>query len=349
MPAVPNAATNAAMPAAAQTSSHPRGAYDYTLLGSLWTLFTLTLRQHIRGKRWIIMGLLFLLPTGLAILIRSTTLEPRTDYPEYLLVWMFIPQMLLPLAALVYASGIIQDEQEEQTITYLLMRPTPKWAIYLVKLAATFVTTSVLVAVFTSITYAAIFVGNEHRPPDIEPFVESPIGGPSPVGSMKASPFQAKPTVQKTVVERYGPETAVGRCLVTIGIHTLAVVAYCSLFGFLSIITRRTLVIGILYIAVVEGVLANMPFGIRLGTVIYYTRLIAYRTMDFLVVHRSGRTDDWAAEAWQLDLRRDPLMLQHPEFATCWKVLLIASAAFAVLAAWQCSRREFHVKTPEKE
>jgi hypothetical protein len=83
--------------------------------------------------------------------------------------------------------------------------------------------------------------------------------------------------------------------------------------------------------------------------VIYYTRLIAYRTMDFLIVHRSGRTENMAAEAWQFDLRKDPLLLEHPEYATCLKVLLIASAAFAVLAAWQCARREFHVKTPEKD
>ena len=139
------------------------------------------------------------------------------------------------------------------------------------------------------------------------------------------------------------------RCLTTIGIHTLAVVAYCSLFGFLSIITRRTLVIGILYIAVVEGILANMPFGIRLATVIYYTRLIAYRSMDFIVERRGGHTENMAAEAWQLDLKKDPLLLEHPEYATCLKVLLIASAVCAILAAWQCSRREFHVKTPEKE
>jgi ABC-2 type transport system permease protein len=337
-PAAINSATTNPTP-----TVQPRGGYDFTPFGSLWTLFTLTLRQHVRGKRWIIMGLLFLLPAGLAILIRSTTSEPRTDIPEFLLAWMFIPQMLLPLTALVYASGIIQDEQEEQTITYLLMRPTPKWAIYLVKLAATLVTTTVLVALFTAITYAAIFVGNDAPSRDAV-IVDPQLQMQPQFGAVSSS--LPRPAI---VLERFGPETIAGRCLVTIGIHTLAVVAYCSLFGFLSIITRRTLVIGILYIAVVEGILANMPFGIRLGTVIYYTRLIAFRTMDFLIVHRSGHTNNMASEAWQFDLRKDPLLLEHPEYATCLQVLVIASVAFAVLAAWQCSRREFHVKTPEKE
>ena len=316
--ATPAAATSELPDAAATTGAATvRTGYPFSRAGALWTLFALTLRQHVRGKRWMIMGVLFLLPAGLAILIRYTTNEIYTVVPEFLLAWMFIPQVLLPLVALVYASGIIQDEQEEQTITYLLMRPTPKWAIYLVKLAATLVTTSVLVALFTAITYAAVFVGLDY------------------------SADNAAKTIDFA--------TATDRCLTTIGIHVLAVVAYSSLFGFLSIITRRTLVIGILYIALVEGITANMPFGIRLGTVIYYTRLIAYRAMDFVIEHRMGRMENLAAEAWQFDLKKDPYLLEHPDTATCLQTLLIASAAFAVLAAWQGARREFHVKTPEKE
>lgn len=313
------AAANSELPHAASKpgAATARHGYEFSRLAALWTLFALTLRQHVRGKRWMIVAVLFLLPAGLAILIRSTTNEIYTVIPEFLLAWMFMPQVLLPLVALVYASGIIQDEQEDQTITYLLMRPTPKWAIYLVKLAATLVTTSVLVALFTAITYAAVFVGVDY------------------------SEQNARKTIDLA--------TATDRCLTTIGIHVLAVVAYSSLFGFLSIITRRTLVIGILYIALIEGVAANMPFGIRLATVIYYTRLIAYRALDFVIEHRMGRVENLAAEAWQFDLKKDPHLLEHPETATCLKTLLIASAAFAILAAWQCARREFHVKTPEKE
>jgi ABC-2 type transport system permease protein len=294
--------------AAIKAPPHHGGAWSCSITGALWTLFTLSLRQHVRGKRWMVMGVLFLLPAGLAILIRTTAGEVPNVVPEFLLAWMFIPQILLPLVALVYASGIIQDEQEEQTITYLLMRPMPKWAIYLVKLAATLTTTVLLVALFTTVTYAAVYVGS----------------------GVDAA----------TVRER---------CLNTIAIHSLAVVAYCCLFGLMSIVIKRTLVIGILYIAVVEGVLANMPFGIRLGTVIYYTRLIAYRTMDFLASHRHGRTENLAAEAWQFDLKKDPQLLLHPEQATCFKVLIIASVVCVVLAAWQCASREFHVKTPEKD
>src|SRR5207248_250657 len=91
---------------------------------------------------------------GLAILIRTTAKHIPSGGPEFMLVFMFIPQALLPLMGLIYASGMIADEQEEQTITYLLVRPIPKWAIYLVKLLATLTTTVILTAIFTALTYA---------------------------------------------------------------------------------------------------------------------------------------------------------------------------------------------------
>ena len=36
-------------------------------------------------------------------------------------------------------------------------------------------------------------------------------------------------------------------------IHSLAVVTYCCLFGLISLLTKRTLVVGILYVAFFEG------------------------------------------------------------------------------------------------
>jgi hypothetical protein len=58
---------------------------------------------------------------------------------------------------------------------------------------------------------------------------------------------------------------------------------------------------------------------------------------------------DMAAEAWQLPVREDPLLLEHPSLRTCLLVLLAVSAVSTALGAYRCSRREFHVKTPEGE
>jgi ABC-2 type transport system permease protein len=275
---------------------------------ALGTLYRFTLRQHLHGRRFLIMVVLFLVPAALAILVRATAPDVPPAALEFMLLMMFVPQALLPLVALLYASGIIQDEQEEQTITYLLIRPIPKWAIYTVKLLATVTTTVFLTTIFTVLTCAVIFIGT-----DVE-----------------------------------GQDVAI-RCLKTVAIHALAVTAYCSLFGLMSILTKRILVVGILYTVVVEGLLANLPFSIRLATVIYYTRLIAYRTLDFVIPVPGGRTENIAAEAWQFDVRRDPNLLEHPQLSTCVLVLLVASLVCTILAAWLCAQREFHVKTPEKE
>jgi ABC-2 type transport system permease protein len=271
----------------------------------MWTLFVLSLRQNLHGKRWMVMMALFLLPAGLALLVRSTSPRVTSGDLEFAFVFMLIPQALLPLTALIYASGMIQDEQEEQTITYLLIRPIPKWAIYGLKLSATLLTAVVLTMVLTAMTYAAIYAG------------------------------------------RMEGDT-IHRGMTAAGIHSLAVICYCCLFGLMSLLARRILIFGIVYIALVEGLFANLNFGIRLITVIYYTRIIAYRTLDFVLVSPGGMEEDPAADAWQLDVQHDPQLLAHPQTATCVAVLLIAGFVCAVAAAYICSRKEFHVKTPEQ-
>jgi ABC-2 type transport system permease protein len=255
-----------------------------------------------------VMALLFLLPAALAVVVRMTAERVPPEALEFILVMLFVPQCILPVVALLYASGIIQDEEEDQTITYLLLRPISRWAIYLVKLLAAMTTTTVLVFIFTAIAYATIYLGSE-----------------MPLGEVTT------------------------RWLKASSIHSLSVVTYCSLFGLISLVTKRILVVGILYIAVIEGLLANFPFSIRLLAVIYYARMIAYRTMDMSVPESDGGREDLAAEVWHLNPIGDPRLTEHPQLVTSIVVLLGASVVFAAIAAWLCSQREFHVKTPEKD
>jgi hypothetical protein len=113
------------------------------------------------------------------------------------------------------------------------------------------------------------------------------------------------------------------------------------------LLTKRALVLGFLYAAVFEGLLANLPFSVRLLTVLYYARLIAYRSLDFVVTGPGGFQVDLAAGAWQLDIQRDPSLLEHPTLGTCLTVLLVASLLCTMVGAYLCARREFYVKTPE--
>ena len=161
---------------------------------------------------------------GLAILIRATARHPSSILIEFFVAFMLIPLAMLPLIALLYASGMIQDEQEEQTITYLLVRPIPKWALYCTKLVANFTTAVVLTVVLVVLTYSAIYVG-----------------AGVPVAEVAT------------------------RCAKAASVDSLAVVAYCSLFGLISLLTKRTLVVGIIYTAVVEGVFAVLAVRYSAG------------------------------------------------------------------------------------
>src|SRR5262245_23358981 len=92
-------------------------SFDLSAIGAL---FVLTLRQHLRGRRLLILSLLFLLPSVLAAVVRLLPYPPEPAALEFWLVFTLIPHALAALTALLYAAGMINDEVEEQTLTYLL-------------------------------------------------------------------------------------------------------------------------------------------------------------------------------------------------------------------------------------
>ena len=119
----------ASLPVTPVTSA-VRGGFDLT---ALTALFVLTLRQHLRGRRLLVLSLLFLLPSAMVCLFRLGHHPPNPGHLEFATVFNLIPHALATLTALLYAAGMIQDEVEEQTLTYLLLRPLPRWALYLTK------------------------------------------------------------------------------------------------------------------------------------------------------------------------------------------------------------------------
>lgn len=258
-------------------------------LSALAALFRLTLRQQLRGKRLLVLCCLYLLPLGLVILVRSVERLFNPAGAELGILFMLIPHTLVPLTALLYATGMIHDEIEEQTLTYLLVRPLPKWAIYLTKLVAITLLAMVIATVFTTLTYAAVYWG--------------------------------QPNLWGAIVPR--------RALQVAGITCLALVTYCAIFGCLSFIARWPLVIGIGYIALFEGALANVDFAIRRMTVNYYFRVLVQDWVGILVPD------------WQLNV------LDVPKATTCLLVLFLTAVAATVLAMIIFTTREFRVKTPE--
>ncbi|MHB1038329.1 MAG: ABC transporter permease [Pirellulales bacterium] len=260
-------------------------------LRALAALLGLSLRQQLRGRRLLVMSLLFALPSVLAVVVHfGSRFAPPAESLEFALVLNLIPHALAPLAALVYAAGIVQDEVEEQTLTYLLLRPLPRWALYLVKLLATLVVTSLLTGVFTAVAMATIALTTGE-----------PVDG-----------------------------AFAERALKTAALFSLVQVGYCGLFGLLGLLTRRSLVIGVGYIVLLEGLLASLDTVARRLTVMYHFRVLALRWMD----PANG-------QEWSIDLAT------APEPRSCVLTLLTAGLVLAIAGALLFARREFRMKTPE--
>jgi ABC-2 type transport system permease protein len=258
-------------------------------LSALLTVVRITVARQSRGGRLVVVALLFCLPIALAIVSQRFQVPYRADEAEQLLIFGMIFQALIPLTALIFASGMVQDDVEEQTLTYLLVRPVPRWLIYLCKLVATFLVALLRGGIFATATLVLIYWGD--------------------------------PALRKTVIP--------GRVLVTVSLLALSLLAYVTIFGFLSLWVRRTLVLGAIYIVIFEGVIANIDFVIRNATVMYFIRVLSVRWLDVPVT-------DWSI---------DPTVA--PAASTCLITLLSTSAVFAALGAVTFSLREFRIKTPE--
>lgn len=258
-------------------------------LSALFTVVKITVARQNRGIRQLILAVLFAIPILLAVLIRRYQINYRAAPAEDALVFGLLFPVLVPLAALLLASGMVQDDIEEQTLTYLLIRPIRRWAIYLAKLTGTIVSSWARAAIFTVGTLVAIHWGDER------------LAG---------------------VILRE-------RAVIALGLLALALSAYSAMFGWLSLLVRRALVVGAIYIVIVEGLFGSIPFMLREITVIYYIRVLAVRWLGL-----PGA--DWSI---------DPA--EAVAASTCVIVLASIAAAFASLGALTFRAREFRVKTPE--
>lgn len=210
------------------------------MASALLALFVLTLRQNLRGRRLLVLSLLFLLPVVLAGGTKWVPAPPSPAELEFAFIFNLIPHALAPLTALLYAAGIIQDEVEEQTLTYLLLRPLPRWAIYAVRVIAAWLTTTLLTSVFTTLTLIVIYWNT--------------------------------PELWGEVLPR--------RAAIFAGVMALAQAGYCSLFGIFGLLTRRALFAGLAYILAFEAMLANFDAVVRRLTVMFYFRVLSMRWLQ---------------------------------------------------------------------
>lgn len=266
-------------------------------LRALAALLVLALRQQSRGWRLVVLGLLFLLPGLLAAIVyHSAPPTFRRSAPgevlEFTFLFNLIPHALAPLTALLCSAGIIRDDVEEQTLTYLLLRPLPRMAIYAIKLLAALLISALLTSFFTVATllFIAWLTGQ----------------------ALSAGLFM--------------------QGLMIAAIFSLAQVVYGGLFALMSLFMRRALLIGVIYIIIFEGVLANFDTIARRMTVMYYFRVLVLRWLQ-----------PFSGAAWKFDMKT------APSASACVWILLGAGLAMTILGSLIFSAREFRMKTPEGE
>lgn len=205
--------------------------------GALATVVGVTVARQVRGKRAWLFALMFALPTAIALLLRRYAQPYDPDDVALALLHALLPQAVVPLAALLFASGLVRDDVEEQTLTYFLIRPIPRRSIYVAKALGAVIVTSVLAATFATTAAAAIRLG----------------------------------------VGDYGAADLTREGAVLAATSTLAMLAYVAIFGLLGLLTRRVLVAGVGYVVVFEGFVSNVPFLVRRATVLFHVRVLTIR------------------------------------------------------------------------
>ena len=119
----------------------------------------LTIRQLIGRGRTILIGLLALLPIGLALVYRlgqgSTVPE---DWTARVLLEGLVVTTVLPLVALVYGTAALGAEIEDGTAVYLLAKPIPRRSIIIAKLLAAWIVTTAVV-LLSGLVAAVIALG----------------------------------------------------------------------------------------------------------------------------------------------------------------------------------------------
>lgn len=274
-------------------------------LGGLLTTFTLTLRGLLQWRRLALLMFLSIVPL-IGVLVFRTVSGPPQQTPahylklEFFAVLAYYSTVVAPLTILLLSAGMIRDEQENQTLTYLMMCPIPRWALYLSKLLAAILVAWLITAVSMALVMLCLWAGSSVSTP--QPWVT--------------------------------------RWLALLPSIALLIAANAGLFGLISVLIRPSLIIGVIYIALFEGFLANYPFILRKFTSVHYFQCIVCNWIGEQYRYQEGFRNTSAIE-WTI------LKEVVPETQECVIILLSIFLVSTLLAMYFFTVREFRMKTPE--
>ncbi len=101
-----------------------------------WAITTATVAQVLTLRRAIIFGVAALSPTFVYLLLVSTLSEEAAlDRLGAMIFFVYFP-LLVPIISLIVASGVLGAERRDGTLSFLVLRPIPRWVIAAAKAAA---------------------------------------------------------------------------------------------------------------------------------------------------------------------------------------------------------------------
>ena len=111
------------------------------------TIYKLSLTQMLRPKRLLI--LLFIASVPIALSVVAAIFPPDTEdmvsFRDDFLMGPMVISAVLPIVTVVLGTASLGHEIEDQTMTYLFLKPVPRWGIILPKFLATITVAGIVV------------------------------------------------------------------------------------------------------------------------------------------------------------------------------------------------------------
>ena len=215
-----------------KTSKNHNSSKSGGFLQPYRVIFRITLWQIFYSKKSLLTAILAILPVVISLLFRFSRHSSRNASSFFPMIMILMYLMFLTvLLALLYGTAIIADEVDNKTITYLFTRPIRKSGIILSKFAAYLLGSMVVLIPSALLTFLIIATDAKMR----TSFADN-----------------------LNLFFRY------------IGVFTLALIAYGSIFTFLGSCIKHSVLVGLFFVFGWEKITVVMPGLIKKFSVVHY-------------------------------------------------------------------------------
>jgi ABC-2 type transport system permease protein len=212
--------------------SNPRGGHA----AAVGAVIRLSVQQLLRSRRTLVFGLLGAFPPAFATLFAIVQQIPKLqsrvlgfEVFSYLMYFIYL-QVFLIGVALFYGTALINEEVEDRTLTYLLLRPTSRRVIVMGKYLTYLLTAALLLLPSVVLTYVILEGADGFR------------------GIGRHLPY----------------------LMWDLGVMTLGAMAYGALFAFLGTALKRPAMFGLAFVIVWEVLVTYVPGRFSRFTILHY-------------------------------------------------------------------------------